>query len=458
MFKSLSARLMAFAGLWVTICIFIAGILITDNFHQSMERDLDRRLDVAVKLLVAQFAGQLTQDSPLTASGNLGDPLFELPLSGWYWSITKAEGQVLASSSSLASGEFTLSADTNAEFNDENIRYGSGLGPDQKRLRILERKISIGPNRTFLFRISGNADELKRRSDEFKTDAWLTMAIDVALPLLSVFFVVRLVLKPLFELQDRLREVRQGRASQIAGVYPSEISGLVEEANALITSNSELAERARMQVGNLAHALKTPLSVITNEANDLDDEIGERLHNQAKTMGDQISLYLERARMAARSNVLGSATKMEPVLERLTNVMNKIYSHQSLNIALTVEEGLYFRGEEHDLEEMVGNLVDNACKWARDTVIIHAKSVPSKSQNGPSQTFLRISIEDDGPGLTEKERKEVKRRGYRLDESKPGSGLGLSIVDELAHLYKGSFTLTVSELGGLKVELDLPAL
>jgi signal transduction histidine kinase len=458
MFKSLSVRLMAYAGLWATICIFIAGILITDNFHQSMERDLDRRLDIAVKLLVAQFAGQLVQGEPLTASGNLGDPLFELPLSGWYWSITKAEGQVLVSSSSLASGEFSIEANPPIEFDQDNMRYGAGLGPDQQRLRILERKISIGSDQAFLFRVSGNADELERRSNEFKADAWFTMGLVVAVPLLSIFFVVRLVLRPLFDLQDRLREVRQGEASQISGVYPIEVSGLVDEANALIVSNSELAERARMQVGNLAHALKTPLSVITNEANDLEGEVGRRLHSQARTMGDQINLYLERARMAARSNVLGSATKVEPVLGRLTNVMNKIYSHQSLNIELSVEDELYFRGEEHDLEEMVGNLVDNACKWARLSVVIQAATIKPPVNDDAKQAFLRISIEDDGPGLTEEERKEVKRRGHRLDETKPGSGLGLSIVDELAHLYKGSFTLSESELGGLKVELDLPGL
>jgi signal transduction histidine kinase len=162
--------------------------------------------------------------------------------------------------------------------------------------------------------------------------------------------------------------------------------------------------------------------------------------------------------MAARSNVLGSATKVEPVLGRLTNVMNKIYSHQSLNIELSVEDELYFRGEEHDLEEMVGNLVDNACKWARLSVVIQAATIKPPVNDDAKQAFLRISIEDDGPGLSEEERKEVKRRGHRLDETKPGSGLGLSIVDELAHLYKGSFTLSESELGGLKVELDLPAL
>ncbi|MCV6546071.1 MAG: ATP-binding protein [Cohaesibacter sp.] len=458
MFKSLSSRLVAYASLWATICIFIAGILITDNFHQSMEKDLDRRLNVSVKLLVAHYAAQLVQNDTLDASGNLGDPLFDLPLSGWYWSIASDQGEVLVASASLASGTFNLNKDQEIAFDESNQRYGLGIGPDQQELRILERKISFGPDRIFLFRISGNAQDLQNRSDAFKADAWLTMAFVVALPLLSIVIVVRLVFKPLSLLQDKIREVRQGKADQIIGSYPDEISGLVDEANALIRSNAELAERARMQVGNLAHALKTPLSVITNEANEMDGKIGPRLQHQAQTMRDQINLYLERARMAARSNMLGAATPLEPILRRLSNVMQKIHSSSDLSISVSIEDNLTFRGEEQDLEEMVGNLVDNACKWARHNVSIRACCILFSDGEKKENPFLKIIIEDDGPGLSRQECEEVKRRGYRLDESKPGSGLGLSIVDELAHLYKGSFTLSVSELGGLKVELELPAL
>ncbi|MCT4654461.1 MAG: ATP-binding protein [Cohaesibacter sp.] len=458
MLKSLSARLIVVASIWAFICILVAGVLIADTFRKSIEQDFDQRLNISVKILVGEFAGKLAQGEPLGTVSNLGEPLFELPLSGWYWTVEESEtATILASSVSLASARLSALSSKNIPFNEENSRLGYGEGPDGKAIRILERKIRFGEKKSYLIRVSGNAEEIDNRAQEFQRNAWITMGYVVALPILSIFWVVSFSLRPLHRLQERLRDVRQGEATQITGSYPLEISGLVEEANALITSNRDLTERARMQVGNLAHAMKTPLSVIINEASGLDDKVGERVAKQAQIMTDQVHLYLERARMAAHSNVLGAVTPVKPVLERLTQVMEKIHSHSNLAINLDIASDLHFQGEEHDLEEMVGNLVDNACKWAKSQVRIAVHTLPDRVEENKTRYSFKITIEDDGPGLSQEQRREVKRRGYRLDESKPGSGLGLSIVEELARLHKGSFTLWESDLGGLKVELELPA-
>jgi signal transduction histidine kinase len=207
-------------------------------------------------------------------------------------------------------------------------------------------------------------------------------------------------------------------------------------------------------VGNLAHALKTPLSVLVNEAQLQPGSLADKVSEQAQIMRDQLSLYLDRARRAARAKSLGSASEVEPVLSALARTLERIYRDKAVKISLAAGPGLKFRGEKQDLEEMVGNLLDNACKWAAGRVSVSAS--PS-TKPGDSRSSLIIIVGDDGPGLTTEQRTEALKRGRRLDETKPGSGLGLSIVAETAQMYGGSITLDRSELGGLAAILRLPA-
>jgi signal transduction histidine kinase len=220
----------------------------------------------------------------------------------------------------------------------------------------------------------------------------------------------------------------------------------------LIDSHREIMERARTQVGNLAHALKTPLSVIANEAAAIDGEVGEKIREQSAVIGTQMNWYLERARTAAASVALGRATELAPVIGGLARVFAKLWQSRAVTLVYDVPSGLCFRGEKQDLEEMLGNLIDNAGKWAASQV-----SVTARLNEGPD-LFVDVMIDDDGPGLAKDLRVEAMRRGRRLDETRPGTGLGLAIVADLAKLYGGQLMLEDSSLGGLRARLRLPAL
>ena len=245
-----------------------------------------------------------------------------------------------------------------------------------------------------------------------------------------------------------------GRAERLEGEFPVEIAPLARETNALIDANREIVERARTHVGNLAHAIKTPLSVIVNEAAAHGaDPFAVKVLEQADVMRDQVAHHLERARIAARLTIIGTVTEVAPAIEALRRTMEKIHRDRGVAITVDANPRARFRGERQDLEEMAGNLVDNACKWAASQVYIEVLVEPAAPGAGP---MLRIIVDDDGRGLSAAERAQVSRRGQRLDESKPGSGLGLSIVVDLASLYGGSLSLGNAPIGGLRAELLLP--
>jgi signal transduction histidine kinase len=205
-------------------------------------------------------------------------------------------------------------------------------------------------------------------------------------------------------------------------------------------------------VGNLAHALKTPLSIVMNEAENAPDEVASRVCEQANLMRDQVNYYLDRARAAALAGTLGTLTDVEPVIAGLARTFAKIYRDKNLEVELAIPPDLRFRGEKQDLEEMAGNLIDNAAKWASHKVEIAVEII----RDDDERPRFRLLIDDDGPGLPETARAEVLKRGRRLDETKPGSGLGLSIVSDLATLYRGSLRLEAAPLGGLRAVLELP--
>ena len=285
----------------------------------------------------------------------------------------------------------------------------------------------------------------------------LAMALTLAgIALVAVTLLqVRFGLLPLRAIENGLAAIRSGRASRLDGVLPAEIEPLQHELNALIQSNQDIIDRARTQVGNLAHALKTPLAVITNEARDEKSQLAHKVADQARIMRDQVNHYLDRARMVASAGSLVRVTEVLPVVEALQRALERIYQDKGVAILLDCPDEVGFQGERHDFEEMVGNLLDNACKWARSHVRVGIK-VKRPVTRGTLPRLI-VSIEDDGPGLTEEQRRRIGRRGLRLDETKPGSGLGLSIVGDLAHSYRGSLDLGTSRQGGLLATLDLPA-
>jgi signal transduction histidine kinase len=258
-------------------------------------------------------------------------------------------------------------------------------------------------------------------------------------------------LRPLGRISREIAEIRGGRAERISEGAPREIAPLAHEINALLDSNRGIVERARTQVGNLAHGLKTPLSVVSNEAAAASGPLAEKVSEQVAIMRQQIDHHLRRARIAAGVPVAAGVTEVAPVVEALARTMKKVHCDRALDLALDLEP-VRFRGERQDLEEMIGNLVDNACKWASSRVVIAAAADPAGGRQS-----VRITVDDDGPGLPAAQREAVARRGGRLDETKPGSGLGLAIVSDLAALYGGTLTLAEAPAGGLRTALSLPA-
>jgi signal transduction histidine kinase len=246
--------------------------------------------------------------------------------------------------------------------------------------------------------------------------------------------------------------VRDGRSERIEGNYASDIAPLAGELNLLIDANRDILQRARTQVGNLAHALKTPLSVLVNEASTSGGPLADKVVEQSAVMRHHVDYYLKRARAAAIAATLGAATEVKPVVDGLARVFVKVNLDRGLDVEADVPADLKFRGEKQDLEEMIGNLVDNACKWAAERVSIEAASLP-----GAGGLRFALTVDNDGPALSEDERKSVLKRGVRLDETKPGSGLGLSIVADLAGMYGGRVELLDSPLGGVRARLELPA-
>jgi signal transduction histidine kinase len=452
--NSLAFRLFLWATGLTVVILIVTGIALSSLYRHAVERAFDLRLDVYLRTLVADVASPDEGTDKFPQS--IGEPLFELPLSGWYWQITRLDTpkpEVHSSRSLWDSNLPRVPAVEDASAG--GYRKGYAQGPEDVRLRLVERNVDLGDEGRYLIQVAGDASEIDEEMLSFdRTIGAIFTALAGAL-LLTTALQVRFGLSPLERISESLAAIRSGRAERLEGEFPVEIAPLARETNALIDANREIVERARTHVGNLAHALKTPLSVIVNEAAARpSDPLAQKVLEQADIMRDQVERQLERARLAARSTVVGTLIDVPPVVTALARTMEKLHRERDIAIAVDVPEHARFRGEEQDLEEMIGNLVDNACKWAQARVAIE---VLADTPAGESKPRVRVIVDDDGPGLSPAERERVAQRGQRLDESKPGSGLGLSIVVELANLYGGVLTLGTAPIGGLRAELALPA-
>jgi signal transduction histidine kinase len=450
--SSLALRLFLSATAWTVVILFATGIILSSIYRDTVERSFDRRLGVYLRTLVADVVAP--EQSADRAEPTLGEPLFDLPLSGWYWQVTRlgATKPDVRSSRSLWDSNLPVLDEAQAPIGADGTRHGYATGPEDQRLRIVERNVDLGEDGRYLIAVAGDPQEIDDETRAFDQALIVTFGTLTLVLIFITMFQVRFGLAPLKRISESLAAIRAGTAERLEGNFPVEIAPLARETNALLEANREIVERARTHVGNLAHALKTPLSVIFNEAAARgDDGFAAKVVEQTNIMRDQIAHHLERARLAARLKVVGSVTDTVPVITALTRTMEKIYQPRGIAIDLHAPAPVRFRGERQDLEEMVGNLVDNACKWAQMRVSVEV--VPDVGV----RPMVRIVVDDDGPGLSPGQRDQVARRGRRLDETKPGSGLGLSIVVELSTLYGGSLSLSTAPIGGLRAELILPA-
>lgn len=443
--QSLAFRLGLIAAGGSLLALVLAGAVMATLQRAGAERSFDQRLAFFVSQLFADFANDRVKD----ATAHFANPAFGLPGSGWYWAIADVEtGEPLLASESLFD---PLPLPTQITQEDGTPTTQAAIVSDQV-IRLAERRFELGDD-LVLIRVSAPTDKLEHEIRGFQLALLMTLGLMWLVLLVLAYIQVRVGLLPLKSLQIAIADVRAARSEQVEGQFPTEVSPLVDELNGMITTNAAIIERARHHVGNLAHALKTPLAVILNTASTSDDpqntpEAMRRITEEARAIEGRVRVYLDRAQRAALQSAPGQATPLKDVLDPLIRTMAKLSLDQGLSFDVDVEDSLRVRADRQDVEEMLGNLLENACRYASTAIKVSA--MPT------GETHIDIHIDDDGQGIEEEARKTVLKRGQRLDEARPGSGLGLSIVQEMVELYGGSFVLTESPLGGARATLSLP--
>ena len=454
---SLAGRLVAVAAVWSVVVLAATGAGLSALFGREVQDGFDREIRAAVDALAATVTtdatGQLVIPRPLP------DPRFSRPLSGRYWHVADLgpEGSQQAGGvRSRSLFDETLVPPpglARAALREPGLTQVADMLREGERLRVSARVITLPERNAPTLLLVGadrtETDNVARRFTLILAGALSALTVGL---MLAIFLQVRLGLAPLRRMGTELAEIRAGRRDKLDEAVPVELAPLARELNALVNHNQAVVERARTHVGNLAHALKTPLSVLRNESAGHQDGFGGLVLRQTEVMSRQVEHWLKRAQAAARAEAIGARTEVAPVLDDVVRTLQRLYRIDGVRIDLVVPPpaGLAFRGEREDLEDLIGNLAENACRYGGGLVEIAVNPAA-----GPPR--IAILIDDDGDGLTDQQAITALKRGVRLDQTAPGTGLGLSICEELARAYGGSLTLERSPLGGLRARLDLPA-
>lgn len=444
---TLSLRLFLLTSVWALVSVGLIAFVLSEAYRANAERRFAELVTANLYNLMGSV--QPGEDGRLVERSTLRDPRYASFGSGWYWSVESLRDRSnRVASASLVDRE--IAPPEGLRFDDTFQRVWNYVDEGGQQITAVEARAFLGSgDEIFSFRVTGDRGEISEEIGGFTRTMVLLLALFGLGFVLASFVIVTIGLRPVSEATRRLADIREGRAERLEGMFPREIQPLIDETNALIQSNRSVIERARTQVGNLAHSLKTPLAVLNNEAREAPGELGRIILEQTGLMQHQVQAYLDRARIAARHGTVTSRTAVGPVLDRLVRVVSKL----NPQIALTsgVEpRGLVFAGEQQDFEEVVGNLLENGARFAANNLSVKAIAEGNAA-------WLTLLVEDDGPGLSEDQAKEALKRGARLDETTPGSGLGLSIVKDIVSEYGGTIVLGRSPMGGLEVRIRLPA-
>lgn len=456
--RSLTRRLIWLASAWILVALMVAAFVLTQAFQESALRRLGNMLNETIDEIVVAAS----RTEPGDVVPQIQDARTLRLVSGKYWQILETEPggapTSIARSTSLWTYDLQLPPDLpqrlDAAFGDV-ITFNT-VGPKDapgtpEPLRVAASMKSIPRHdRPVIFLAAIDRSEVDADTRQFATITWAALLIMGLGLVAAVFIQVQVGLRPLYDLRDEIAAVRKGKAARIDKSYPVEIQPLAEQVNRLLAHNQEVVDRQRTHVGNLAHALKTPISVMLAEAGSSDGPLPEMVRRQTKVMQGQVDHHLRRARAAARAaHGLGETTPVPEVLDELAVMIEQVFRDKAVEIDWRAPDDLAFLGERQDLQEILGNLIENAAKFSARRVRVSAGG------NGLGQ--MVVVVEDDGQGVPEDQREQMMKRGARLDESAPGSGLGLSIVDDLTRAYGGRLTLADSDMGGLKAVLELPA-
>lgn len=451
--RSLTRRLIWLASGWIALALIVTGFVLTTQFEESALRRLGNVLGDTIDEVV--LASNISDDGRVMTREIRDERTLRL-LSGKYWSVAvfdeAGDLQTVTRSASLGRTDLTIPEilpDLLLDAGGANITYDA-TGPNREPLRVAATiKTLPGSDRPVAFVAGIDRSNIDADTRAFATLTWLTLGLLGAGLLIAVFVQVRIGLRPLYDLRNEIADVRKGKTARIEGTYPVEIAPLAGQVNRLLDHNQDVVERQRTHVGNLAHALKTPLSVMLAEAETDPTPLAALVRRQSEIMKGQVDHHLRRARAAVRAQGIGERTPVDDVLDEMAVMLERVFQSKPVEIDWRAPETLGFLGERQDLQEILGNLMENACKWSAGRVRVSAGS------SGLGQMI--VVVEDDGPGIPADRRDEVLKRGARADEDTPGTGLGLAIVDDLTRAYGGRLTLGDSDMGGLKVVLELPA-
>jgi signal transduction histidine kinase len=442
--ESLSARLIAAAAVWTLLGLVVGGAVLSNTFRMAAQNSFDAALQADMDGLIA--AAEPDPNGGVMLADRFLNHNFDRVYSGLYYQIRvgKSGGQI---SRSL----FDKELNPVTESVKGPLTWGTAVGPENQKLRVVSRRVDLTPDNStdaeYTFLVAGDMAQVERQTRDFNTTLfWSFLLLGFGL-IAAILLQVKVGLAPLRKVSRSLAKIRDGEARRLDGRFPTEIAPLAGELNSLIQHSEEVVGRARTHVSNLAHFLKTPLSVLAAEADAQPGPLADMVKRQVFSMRRQVDHYLSRARAAGSLDVLGNRTQVGAVMDDLSRVIARIHAVRGVVIDAECDDGIYFRGERQDLEEMLGNLIDNGCKWAKARVRV-------RCQKGGGR--LTLTVEDDGPGLSVQQRTQVGERGERLDESVPGSGLGLAIVRDISKLYGGFFGLDESSLGGVLARLELP--
>lgn len=449
------------AAYWAVPALLITALSLIWFYRASTYRIFDDPLVNTIQALIASVETEVPGAIvPIKLTREPIDDRYQLALSGRYWLIGEISDDGVVStimaSRSLYGATIRLPSQAAGQIksNPGDVVRSTSRGPDNEPLRLAAQSVIFPGERDTPVVIIAAADS-RPAAQAVRNFSLIALGLMTILALgqaLAIYMQVSIGLRPVFKLRRQVEDVREGRSTEVEGVYPTEIQPLADELNTLINHNKEVVEYAQTHVGNLAHALKTPIAVLRNEADSKKSKLSEIVGRQSEIMSNQVDHHLRRARAAARGQSIGVKTPLDETLNSLVRTLERIYREKDLDMQLIMDEGLEFRGEKRDLEEMVGNLLDNACKWTKAKVAVTV-DIPTDMD-----ARIRIIVDDDGPGIHPDKYAAVLKRGERLDEATPGSGFGLSIVNDLARAYKGSLELEESPLGGLRTVLIIPSI
>ena len=423
----------------------VGGAVLSNAFRLAAQNSFDSALVTDMVGLIA--AAEPDPGGGVMLQGRFLNHNFDRVYSGLYYQIKSGAtgGQI---SRSLFDREIVPVNQTR----QGEMTWGEADGPGGQHLRVVSRRVDLTPGQgsgDYTFLVAGDLAAVERQTAEFNTTLiWSFVVLGLGL-IGAILVQVKIGLLPLRRVSEALARIRDGKARRLDGHFPTEIVPLATELNSLIQHSEEVVGRARTHVSNLAHFLKTPLSVLAAEADAQPGPLADSVQRQVFSMRRQVDHYLSRARAAGSLDVLGNRTQVSAVMDDLARVIGRIHAARGIVIDAECSEEIFFRGERQDLEEILGNLIDNGCKWARSRVRVRCDMAGGR---------LVLTVEDDGPGLSAEQRAQVGERGERLDESVPGSGLGLAIVRDISKLYGGFFLLDASPLGGVMARLELPAI